>query len=293
MMIFSQKITHAKQFAGSLLLLLFFLLLLNSCTSLLTGMVIEPAVTNLQKQQDVDLVCEGAPSYLLMIDSLIESDPKNRKLLMIGAQSYSGSVAALDSCNASKERLIAISEKAKRYGIRLLSTMVPIDKTPDETLDKALAGIKSNDATYLFWGAFGWLSWIEQQQGSPAAMADLVVIEKIMARLLELDDSIEQGAPHLFFAVLYGAKPEMIGGDPKRSRHHFERALELSNHSFLMVQTLYAATYSRMVFDQAFHDALLDEVLRFDIDQAPDTILSNQIAKRRAQQLLEENFFGD
>jgi hypothetical protein len=60
-----------------------------------------------------------------------------------------------------------------------------------------------------------------------------------------------------------------------------------------MAQVLYAATYSRMVFDQELHDNLLEEVLAFDLDQVPDNRLSNQIAKRRARELLDENFFGD
>jgi capsid protein len=78
-----------------------------------------------------------------------------------------------------------------------------------------------------------------------------------------------------------------------RSRVHFERALALSDRSFLMVQTLFAETYARMVFDQALHDALLEEVLAFELQNAPAQALSNQIAKRRARELLDENFFGD
>ena len=54
-------------------------------------------------QSDIDLVCEGASSYLLMIDSMIESNPDSKDLLKIGAQSYSGSVAALQACDAPRE----------------------------------------------------------------------------------------------------------------------------------------------------------------------------------------------
>jgi hypothetical protein len=271
-------------------LLLFFL---TSCTSLITSMAIKPAVSNLQKQSDIELVCEGASSYLLMIDSMIESDPDNRELLKIGAQSYAGSVAALQACETPRERLKTLSDKSARYGKNLLSTMLPIDGGDQEKIGAALEKQSTADADYLFWGSYGWLAWIEQQQGSPAALADLVTVEKIMAQLLELDETVEQGGPHLFFGVLFGSKPTMIGGDPERSRYHFERALEISSRSFLMAQVLYAATYSRKVFDQELHDNLLEEVLAFDLDQVPDNRLSNQIAKRRARELLDENFFGD
>ncbi len=267
--------------------------LLASCTSLITSVAIKPAISNLQKQSDIDLVCEGASSYLLMIDSMIESNPNSQQLLKIGAQSYSGSVAALQSCGAPKERLKTLSDKSARYGKSLLSAMLPVGEGDQEKFELALEELSPADADLLFWGSYGWLAWIEQQQGSPAAMADLVSVEKIMARLLELDDTVEQGSTHLFFGTLYGSKPKMIGGDPERSRFHFEHALEISNRSFLMAQVLFAATYGRMVFDQELHDGLLEEVLKFDLDQAPDNRLSNQIAKRRAQELLKENFFGD
>lgn len=267
--------------------------LLTSCSSLITSVAIKPAVSNLQKQSDIDLVCEGASSYLLMIDSMIESDPHNRELLKIGSQSYSGTVAALQSCGAPEERLQTLSIKAAHYGKALLSTMLPITDHDQELLDAALQKKSKADAEALFWGSFGWLTWIEQQQGAPAAMADLVVVEKIMSRVLELDETIERGSPHLFFGALYGSKPKMIGGDPERSRFHFERALELSERSFLIIQVLYAETYSRMIFDQDLHDRLLEEVRAFEIDQAPEIRLSNQIAKRRAEELLEESFFGD
>lgn len=281
-----------KASAPNLILIPLFALLLGSCTSLMTGLVVKPAVGNLQRQQDVELVCDGAAAYLLMIDSLLESSPNNRELLIIGSQSYSGSVAALKSCGAPPARQKALSEKARRYGTRLLATMLPLDSS-DLSFEKALARMQPADAQALFWGTFGWLTWIEQQQGAPLAMADLVVVEQIMARLLELDEAVENGGPHLFFGALYGTKPEMLGGDPVRSRFHFERALALSDRSFLMVQTLFAETYARMVFDQALHDALLEEVLAFELQNAPAQALSNQIAKRRARELLDENFFGD
>ncbi len=278
---------------GGAAALLASVLLSASCTALITNLAIEPAVSNLRKQSDIELVCEGAAAYLLMVDSLIESDPTDQELLTIGAQSYSGTAAALESCGAPQERLLAISAKSGHYGKRLLATMLPMDDKNSELFDERLQNVTSANAESLFWGGFGWLSWIEQEQGSPAAMADLVTVEKVMHRLLELDDTIEQGGPHLFFGVLYGSKPAMIGGDPERSRYHFEKALAISGRSFLMAQTLYAATYARMVFDRQLHDRLLEEVIAFDLDEAPDNRLSNQIAKRRAKALLKENFFGD
>ena len=273
---------------------LFIVLILSintGCTSIITNVAISPAVSNLQRQSDVELVCEGASSYLLMIDSMIAANPSNRSLLLTGTQAYSGTIAALQSCSADSQRIETLSEKAKDYGVRLLSNTLPENNLSVDALGRALAHVKPNNSKYLFWGAFGWLTWVQQQQGSPAAMADLIIIEKLMATVLELDETIEKGSPHIFFGALWGSKPALIGGDLEKSRTHFERALELSNRTFLLTQITYAETYSRMAFDKEHHDSLLQEVLEFPLEEAPESILTNQIAKRKAQKLLDENFF--
>jgi hypothetical protein len=266
---------------------------LSSCSSLLTGMI-EPAVGNLQKQTDLDLVCEGAPAYLLMIDSMIASDPDSASLLRNGAKSYSAYAAAMTECGASEGRVSAIADKARLYGTALLARILPL--SPKDSLDalhQALQGMGTSDVPDLFWGALAWTTWIRHQHGSPASIADSVKVEKIMLRLEEIDDTFQQGSVHLFFGGYYAAKPQMFGGRPDLSRIHFEKALAISHHSFLLVQTTYAETYARLTMDKDLHDSLLKEVMDFKLTGAPDSALSNQIAKRRAKRLLTDGFFAE
>ena len=272
-------------------LLLLPLLLVSSCTSILTTSFIEPTVANLQKQQDLDLVCEGSPAYLLMIDSMIASKPDNSSLLKAGSQAYSGYLTAMAECGYPADRIEAVSTKAHDYGNKLVGAILPLDD-PDE-LDRRLGNLDKNDVASLFWGTLAWLGWVQQQAGAPAAMADLVVIEKIMQRLLELDEGYQAGAPHLFWGVYYATRPPMFGGDPEKSRYHFERAMELSDRRFLLIHTSYAETLARQLLDRQLHDSLLKEVLDFPLDTAPDYTLSNQIAIRKARRLLDEDFFAE
>jgi len=276
-------------------IVLFFLALgLTSCTRVITGTIVQPTVDNLQRQTDLDLVCEGAPAYLLTIDSMIASAPQDRALLRIGAQSYGSYSAALRECGAGSNRIGAITDKARLYGTTLIAGILPgIAADRRDDLDLELATLSRADVPPLFWGATAWLSWIQQQQGSPEAMADLVVVEKIMTRLLALDESYQAGSIHLFFAALQATRPAMLGGDPEASRRHFDRALELSRHRFLLVHTTYAETLARMTLDKDLHDRLLAEVIDFDIAAAPEFALANQIAKRKAARLLAEEFFAE
>ncbi len=265
---------------------------LSSCTSLLTSQLIEPTVANLQSQSDINLVCEGSPSYLLMIDSMITSKPENRALLKSGVQAYVGYINVMQECGYDNLRVKHVSEKAKLYGKKLLEEEVG-DLTDRENLNRALAKTSQGDAEELFWGALGWLTWIQFQEGSPLSMVGLPVVEKIMARVLELDETIQGGSPHLFFGGYYATRPPMFGGDPEKSRYHFDKALEISARNFLLIQTTCAETLARQLFDQELHDALLKEVIEFPLDQAPEYTLSNQVAKQRAKRLLDENYFGD
>jgi hypothetical protein len=277
----------------TIFVLLFITTAFSSCSSLLTTTFVEPAVDNLRKQTDPDLVCEGAPAYLLMVDSMIAGSPDDEGLLRTGARSYSAFAAALKECGAPETRVTAISEKARTYGLKLLGQFLPMNDMEDPEFDKELARLSRSDVPSIFWGTFGWISWVQSQHGSPAAMADLVVIEKIMTRLLELDETYESGSIHLFFAGYYAAKPEAFGGKPKLSRYHFERALALSKRKFLLVQATYAATLARQTQDRELYDALLREIIDFPIDSAPEFALSNALAVRKARRLLEEDYFAE
>jgi hypothetical protein len=269
-------------------------LCLTSCTRLLTGTIVQPTVDNLQKQTDLDLVCEGAPAYLLMIDSMIASSPQDKALLRIGAQSYGSYTAALNECGAEPKRILAIADKARLHGKALVTTILPgISPDRREDLDSELANLTKSEVPPLFWGTMAWLTWVQLQQGSPEAMADLVLIERIMIRLLALDETFQAGSIHLFFGGLQATKPAMLGGSPEMSRRHYEKALELSHREFLLVQTSYAETLARLTFDRELHDRLLNEVMTFDLAKAPEYALANQIARKKAARLLADGYFNE
>jgi hypothetical protein len=226
---------------------------------------------------------------------MLVSSPNNKSLLLTASQSYSAYAAALEECGGVNDtRILPIAAKSKHYGIRLLSRYLPLNDGHDyEALDRELADLSRCDVPNIFWGTFGWLTWVKNQKGSPEAIADLVIIEKIMARLLEIDESYQGGSTHLFFGSYYAAKPAMFGGKPYLSKYHFEKALDVSEREFLMAQVTYAETLARATLDQELHDRLLNEVLHFPLDSAPEFRLSNEIAVNKAKRLLNDNYFGE
>lgn len=267
-----------------------FLQLLSGCTKMVADSMLRPVITNLQHQTDIELVCEGTPSFLLMVDSMVASDPEDKKLLITATKAFSGYAAALDVCNKS-QRAATVSIKARRYGLSLLwprADLHTITTLPLPDLQDALAKLSKSDVDSLFWAGNGWTTWIQHQQGSPASLAQLIRVEQIMLRVLELDETYYYGAAHLFLGVYHGSKPPLLGGKLKESRRHFERALAISNREYLPGLVLYAGTYARMSFDRELFSSLLQEVLDFPLESKPDLGLANQLAKRNAQKLLSE-----
>lgn len=267
---------------------------LFSCTGTLTKTFMMPAMENMQQQSDLELVCEGTPSYLLMIDSLIAGHPHDPEMIAIGARSYSGYIGAMIECGKAAPRVEAMAAKAHGYAVRLLAELLAIDAGDDfEHFRLKLDKADQEEADELFWAAFSLAVWVQQQEGAPAAMAWLGKIELLLLKIIELDEDVEMGGAHFLLGGYYGSRPPMFGGDPEKSRHHFQRALEISAGRMLIYQTTYAQTYARLTMNRELHDALLKEVLGFPLASAPSNMLANQIAKRQARRLLADGFFDE
>ena len=266
------------------------LFIMNGCTALMITPLVDPLTQSLQQQTDLELVCDGTPALLLMIDGFIASDPHNSKLLMTGTQAYTAYAAALTECGES-DRAAQLSARAKEYGIALLNGLPGFQDSFEKPLAEFTQSLKKYDAgnvDALFWGATGWGTWIRYQEGAPAAVADLPKVEQIMLRVLEMDENFYYGGAHFFLGAYYAARPEIYGGKPEESRLHFERALSISDRQFLLIQVTYAETYARMSFDRELYEGLLQEVLDFPLESRPELNLSNSVAKRRARRQLDK-----
>lgn len=274
---------------GNVLLAALVFLFSSGCTSLLVNPLLDPLTLALQKQTDLDLLQDGAPALLLILDGFIANDPKNERLLMTATKAY-GAYATTLFEDGKIERAVNMSIKAKDHGISLINRLPGLENINHQNLteiEAALAGISPKRVGYLFWGAYGWATWIQYQDGASAAMADLPIVERIMLRVVELDESYYYGGAHIFLGSYYGGRPKMYGGKPETSRKHFERALELNKRQFLLTHVAYAQTYARLMFDRELYFKLLNEVIEQPLTDS-DIASSNKLAKISAQKLIEQ-----
>jgi hypothetical protein len=259
--------------------------MISSATS---GMAdnISLAISN---QDDPVTVRDGAPAYLIMIDGLIEGDPKNRNLLLAGARLYGSYTAAFieDELRAQRLASKSLSYARRALCIEDIEVCDAIDSKLDQ-FEASLAGTGKSELKALYSFAGAWASWIQVNASDWNAVADLSKVTALFERCLVIDEGYDGGGAHVYLGVIKSLLPAALGGKPELARAHFERAIEISAGHNLMISVLMAKNYARNVFDQELHDALLTSVEAAPADY-PGYTLINTLAKLEAEQLLAES----
>lgn len=266
-------------------LLLLCALLLQGCGVVRLGDNLPYGVLN---NQDIELVGEGLPTYLLMMDGLIENWPHREDMLRGGASMYSAYAGQFVD---DQKRAGRLHDKARDYAFR--AACVRRDRYCDlnalsvTELEAVLDRASRGDVRTLYTVGTVWAGWVDHNSGDWNAVADLSRVQAIFNRLAELAPEHEQGQVFMYLGVLDSLLPSALGGQPERAREHFQRAIELSEGRNLMARVLYAERYARLTFDRELHDRLLSEVLEAEPEQHGLTLL-NQFARREAERLLAD-----
>ena len=240
-------------------------------------------------QDDPATVRDGAPAYLLMIDGLIEGDPRNENLLLAGAKLYGSYTSTFVNDEARAQRLSSKSLDYARRAVCLeLEEVCLASAQKLEFFKDSIEDTSPVDLRLMYAYAVAWAGWIQINSADWNAVADLSKVTALFERCLELDEAHDRGGAHLYLGVIKSLVPAALGGNPELARAHFERARSLSAGENLMVNVLMAKHYARGVYDQELHDQLLLEVLAAKSDYAGYTLI-NTLAKREAEQLLAES----
>lgn len=266
------------------------LVLLGGCASLIgsvAGGMAEDLGGAILDNPDVDMVRDGAPAYLLLIDGLLAQSPRNAGMLSQAAQLNSAYAAAfVDDATRNRAlnaKAMELAERAVCAGIR---DGCGVRTRPFGQYETWLDNRRSKDVDFLYRLGVTWAGWIQANSDDFSAIAELARVKALMNRIIELDESHDYGGAHLYMGVFETLLPPGMGGRPEVGRRHFERALELSDGRYLMTQVLFAEQYARLVFDRPLHDALLKEALAAEARQ-PGLTLINVVAQERAAELLE------
>jgi len=243
--------------------------------------------TAILNQDDPVLVRDGAPAYLLMLDSFVEGAPENVAALNAAAQLYSayGVVFVNDPVRARK-----LTTRGRSYGQRALCAADPgacgIWDLNYEEFIVQLERLEPKDLEALYTFGLSWIAYIQAHSDDWSALAKLPQAQATLKRIQEIDPAYEEAKIEHYLAVLDTIRPPALGGDFDAGLQHYERALSLSGGYDLSILVDFARYYARTLYDRDLHDQLLREVLAADPVQ-PGYTLFNTLAQREAQALLD------
>jgi predicted anti-sigma-YlaC factor YlaD len=253
------------------------------------------------RDDDPELVGQAIPFGLKLYESLLDSAPKNKDLLIATCSNFTqygvayletealvlGETNHHDEVAHLNTRALKLYLRAKGYCLRAMEVRFP-GITPALLKDPvaALKPAKKADVPLLYWMAASWGSAIALGVDKPELVIDLPTVRALAERAIALDETWNQGALHEMFIAL-DSQPEALGGSVERARVHFKRAVELQNGAAPGPYVSLAIGVSMPAQDRAEFESLLKQALAIDPEKSPSTRLITLVQQRRAQAMLD------
>ncbi len=248
-----------------------------------------------QSDDDPDLVREAIPFGLKTYESLLAVDPDHQGLLLAAANGFVGyayilgqdadrlEATDLAAARALRARASRLFLRGRDYAMHGLDVAHPgfaaaFARNPAS----ALAMTRKPDAPLLYWAGAGWAAALGTNKRDTRLIADLPRAGALVARVLELDETYDNGAAHEFFVTYEGSRP---GGSAAEARRHFARALELSKGERASVYLALAEAISVHEQNPREFRELVGKALAVDPERVPELRLVNTLAIRRAEWL--------
>jgi predicted anti-sigma-YlaC factor YlaD len=250
---------------------------------------------------DPDLIKAASPFSLKLMESMLAENPEHQGLLLSLSRGFTQYGYAFVQQEADeiededylgaevlRNRARRLYLRARDYGMRGLEVDHPglgeeLHSDPVELLGQ----IRIDDPGFLYWTSVSWAAAIALSGDEPDLIGDLPVVEALIDRALELDESYGDGAIHSFLITYEMNRSGGEGDLEERSRRHFSRAVELSSGGQAAPFVTLAEAVSIPNQDREEFRSLLHRALAIDPDDRPEWRLANLIYQRRARWLME------
>ena len=240
-------------------------------------------------QEDPKIVRDGAPAYLLLLDSLVTGNPENPVILSSASDLYT-SYSAIFVNDANRSKIL--SERALKYSKKALCISYEDSCNWDDySFDDFNLSLDDFDMRYsdlLLTYSTSYLVYIRSHSNDWNAIARLPYIESALEYYVEKNPETENiDSVFTYLGILSTLLPPALGGDYEKGKRYFENAIEFSGDQNLSAKVEYALSYARPLYDRELHDKLLQEVISSNPVKKNYTLL-NVIAKEQASAMLED-----
>ena len=253
-----------------------------------------------EQEADVDVAETSGLAMIKTLEVFNYQNPTNKNFLNLLSRSYAtyafgfleNRMLQYQFSDPAKyqvyfDRAKLFYKKGKGYGLALLARsdgkLVSALSKGIDPVRKRMKSYSGHEIDGVFWTAFNWGSLINLSKDDIVAVADLVLVEAMMARIVEVKPSFYYGAPYLFYGVYYASRPAMLGGNPEQAKKNFEEAARLTNGKSLMVYALEAQFLAVQTMDRGLFDDMTAKVDAGTVDGLPEQRLANALAKERVK----------
>ncbi len=250
---------------------------------------------------DPELIKAATPFTLKLMESLLDQSPKHRGLLLATSSGFTRFAYAfvhqeadeledidLEAATAGWARAARLYLRARDYGLRGLEVehegFVELLRCDVEA---AMAMTNLKNVPQLYWTGVSWAAAISLSKDDTDLIGDIPVAEALIDRALELDESFESGAIHVFLITYEMSRQGGTGEPAARARHHFERAMALTDGQLAQPLVSLAEVVAVQEQNREEFEALLHRALAIDPDERPEWRMNNLVSQRRARWLLE------
>ncbi len=225
-------------------------------------------------------------------EQLLIAEPTDFALLLNLSRAYYllGDAFIRQHPSAERDTLVAAFEKGIAYAERAMLEASPAyaKKIRDGIkIDDAIQSMSPQGIPAAFWYATN-LGQYAVADGFTTMLFHKDRIYNVMQWVLHKDDDFLYASPHRYFGVFYAKAPSFAGGDMKKSKEHFDKAIQLSP-DFLMTKVLYAEFYALRKEDRTLFEALLNDVIASPANSIPgwepEMLLEQAKAKRMLAQI--------
>ncbi len=248
----------------------------------------DDAMTSLLRETDPDIARAAMASDLKLLEGMLVASPANTHLLTLASQGFAGySMLYYDPYEPEKAK--ELYRRSLKYGKQALSQRNIVfgqNESRFEEFEKAIETLHNEDIKSVYWTAIALAGWINLSRTDALAIAEFPRARLLMEWVNERDENYFFSGPNWFYGVYYSTLPPIVGGDAKKSKVYFDKAIKQTDGKFLWGKLLYAQTYAVQTLDRNLFDQILTEIINAESDELPDANLLNQVAKERAKILL-------
>jgi len=248
---------------------------------------------------DPDLIRAAVPFSLKLVESVLAENPRHEGLLLAAARGFTQYSYAFVQEDADelqdtdrarsavlRTRAAKLYIRARNYGLRGLEVrhkdfITRIKANPKETVQE----LKKPEVELMYWTTLSWAAALSASRDF-TMLPEIPRFEALADRVLELDDTYDEGAIHGFL-ITY----EMSRLNPKPDRvaiakAHFDRNIALANGHQAAPFVTYAENVLVAQKDKAGFEQMLQQALKIDVNTWPEHRQLNLFMQRRARWLL-------